>query len=166
MIDRQHSNHIIPALPASASPAAILEAGLATVAGPIKLACSFSVEDVVVIDLIRELQLPIGIFALDTGRLNEETYEVAEAVVERYGVSIDWYFPEREAVEKLERGNPQGGAPRPGTCRPCRLGHRHAPGAKRNPCRHFPPRDRRRPRRHPEDQSSRLLDGSSGVGLC
>jgi len=104
MIDRQHSNHIIPALPASASPAAILEAGLATVAGPIKLACSFSVEDVVVIDLIRELQLPIGIFALDTGRLNEETYEVAEAVVERYGVSIDWYFPEREAVEKLERG--------------------------------------------------------------
>jgi phosphoadenosine phosphosulfate reductase len=81
----------------------ILRAGLATAGGPVKLACSFSVEDVVVIDLIRELQLPIGIFALDTGRLNEETYEVAEAVSERYGVSIDWYFPEREAVEKLER---------------------------------------------------------------
>jgi phosphoadenosine phosphosulfate reductase len=93
----------IPSLPEKATATEILQAGLAAAGGPVKLACSFSVEDVVVIDLIRELNLPIGIFALDTGRLNEETYEVAEAVSERYGVSIDWYFPEREAVEKLER---------------------------------------------------------------
>lgn len=81
----------------------ILKAGVDAAGGKVSLACSFSVEDVVVIDLIRELRLPIGIFALDTGRLNEETYEVAEAVSERYGVAIDWYFPQREAVEKLER---------------------------------------------------------------
>jgi len=93
----------LPALPGSASPAEILEAGLAAAAGPVKLASSFSVEDVVIIDLLRERQLPIGVFALDTGRLNEETYETAEAVTERYGISIDWYFPERSAVEKLER---------------------------------------------------------------
>ena len=93
----------IPSLPEKATATEILQAGLAAAAGPVKLACSFSVEDVVVIDLIRELNLPIGIFALDTGRLNEETYEVAEAVSERYGVPIDWYFPERAAVEKLER---------------------------------------------------------------
>jgi len=43
------------------------------------------------------------IFALDTGRLNEETYEVAESVSMRYGISIDWYFPDRDAVESLER---------------------------------------------------------------
>jgi phosphoadenosine phosphosulfate reductase len=61
------------------------------------------VEDVVVIDLIHTLKLPVGIFALDTGRLNEETYETAEAVSERYGVRIDWYFPQREAVEEMER---------------------------------------------------------------
>jgi phosphoadenosine phosphosulfate reductase len=93
----------IPSPPETATATEILQAGLAAAAGPVKLACSFSVEDVVVIDLIRELNLPIGIFALDTGRLNEETYEVAEAVRERYGVSIDWHFPERAAVEKLER---------------------------------------------------------------
>ncbi|HXV21568.1 MAG TPA: phosphoadenylyl-sulfate reductase [Desulfuromonadales bacterium] len=93
----------IPSLPENATATEILQAGLAAAGGPVKLACSFSVEDVVVIDLVRELNLPVGIFALDTGRLNEETYEVAEAVSERYGVSIDWYFPEREAVEKLER---------------------------------------------------------------
>jgi len=93
----------IPSLPETATAAEILRTGLTAAGGPVKLACSFSVEDVVVIDLIRELGLPVGIFALDTGRLNEETYEVAEAVAERYGVRIDWYFPERAAVEKLER---------------------------------------------------------------
>jgi len=93
----------LPILPADATAEEILKAGVEAAGSKVSLACSFSVEDVVVIDLIRELQLPVGIFALDTGRLNEETYEVAEAVSERYGVSIDWYFPQREAVEKLER---------------------------------------------------------------
>lgn len=93
----------LPALPADATAAAILRAGVAAANGPVQLACSFSVEDVVVIDLIHRLQLPIGLFALDTGRLNEETYQTAEAVRERYGVTIDWYFPERAAVEALER---------------------------------------------------------------
>ncbi len=69
--------------------------------GPVKLACSFSVEDVVIIDMAREMGLPIGIFALDTGRLNEETYEVADALTERYRMKIEWFFPDRGAVEKL-----------------------------------------------------------------
>src|SRR4030065_340138 len=43
------------------------------------------------------------VFALDTGRLNEETYEAAEAVRRNLGVSIEWHFPDREAVEQLER---------------------------------------------------------------
>jgi len=59
------------------------------------------VEDVVIIDMASEMGLPLGIFALDTGRLNEETYEVADAIVERYRVRIDWYFPRHGAVEKL-----------------------------------------------------------------
>jgi len=95
--------HSLPELPTDASPQDILRAGTEAARGPVAMACSFSVEDVVVIDLIHELQLPIGIFALDTGRLNEETYEAAEAVSERYGITIDWYFPERETVEKLKR---------------------------------------------------------------
>ena len=82
---------------------AILRQGLEQTAGPVQLASSFSVEDIVLIDLIQRWQLPIGIFAIDTGRLNEETYEVADAVVSRYGVKIDWYFPQAQAVEALER---------------------------------------------------------------
>lgn len=93
----------IPELSATATAEEILRAGLAAAAGPVKLACSFSVEDVVLVDLIADLGLPIGTFALDTGRLNEETYEVAEALVDRYRLAIDWYFPRHEAVEALER---------------------------------------------------------------
>ena len=77
--------------------------GLFTAAGPVKLASSFSVEDIVLIDLIHRWQMPIGLFAIDTGRLNEETYAVADAVSSRFGVKIDWYFPQAQAVEALER---------------------------------------------------------------
>lgn len=81
----------------------ILGYGLRAADGAVSLACSFSVEDVVIIDLLQQLKLPAGVFAIDTGRLNEETYEVAEALRERYNLRIDWYFPERSAVETLER---------------------------------------------------------------
>ncbi|MDO3377670.1 phosphoadenylyl-sulfate reductase [Geoalkalibacter halelectricus] len=93
----------LPQLSDQHSPQAILRAGLQAAGGPVALACSFSVEDVVIIDLLQEVAPATPIFALDTGRLNEETYETAEAVRERYGVHIDWYFPERAAVEQLER---------------------------------------------------------------
>jgi phosphoadenosine phosphosulfate reductase len=94
----------IPNLSENASAEEILRAGVTAAGGPVQLACSFSVEDVAVIDLARAAGVVIGIFALDTGRLNEETYQTAEAVRERYGVPIDWYFPQRETVECLERG--------------------------------------------------------------
>jgi phosphoadenosine phosphosulfate reductase len=59
-------------------------------------------EDVAIIDIAYKAGLTLGVFALDTGRLNEETYEVAEALVERYRLKIDWYFPRHEDVELLE----------------------------------------------------------------
>ena len=92
-----------PEAPLNATPQEILRIGLESVDGPVKLACSFSLEDVAIIHLAREAGLDIGVFALDTGRLNEETYEVADAIAQRFGISIDWYFPRHEAVEKLER---------------------------------------------------------------
>ncbi len=81
----------------------ILQTGIARAKGTVALACSFSVEDVVIIDLLQRSEAGTRIFAIDTGRLNEETYEVAESITTRYGIRIDWHFPERAAVEKLER---------------------------------------------------------------
>jgi len=94
---------VVPVVPANASAQDILKTGVAAADGPVKLACSFSLEDVAIIELVTELGLDVGVFALDTGRLNEETYEVADALTERYRIKIDWYFPRHEAVEKLER---------------------------------------------------------------
>jgi phosphoadenosine phosphosulfate reductase len=71
--------------------------------GAASLACSFSAEDIVVIDLLRQVAPEVRVFALDTGRLNEETYLVADAVREHFGIEIDWYFPRTEDVESLER---------------------------------------------------------------
>lgn len=93
----------IPQILSNATPQEILKTGVEMAQGVVKLACSFSVEDVVIIDTAAKLGLPIGIFALDTGRLNEETYEVADNITERYRIPIDWYFPLNEAVETLER---------------------------------------------------------------
>jgi len=94
---------MIPPVPLDATPGEILAAGVDAARGTVKLACSFSVEDAVIIDFIHKSGISVGVFALDTGRLNEETYEVAEAITERYGIRIDWYFPRTEAVERLER---------------------------------------------------------------
>jgi len=84
-------------------PEEILEKGLADIDGPVALACSFSIEDVVLIDLLQKNKYPVRVFAIDTGRLNEETLEIAETIRLRYDLEIDWYFPDRQAVEKLER---------------------------------------------------------------
>ncbi len=93
----------LPQIQPNATPADILRAGIEASGGPVSLACSFSLEDVAIIDIAHAAGINLGVFALDTGRLNEETYEVADALVERYRLKIDWYFPMHEEVEKLER---------------------------------------------------------------
>lgn len=69
----------------------------------IAFASSFGVEDVAVIHMLHELRADARIFTLDTGRLPYETYEVMERTREKYGVALEVQFPERPAVEKLQR---------------------------------------------------------------
>ncbi len=71
--------------------------------GPVKLASSFGVEDVVLIDLARKVAPSLAIFTLDTGRLPEETFEVMERVRYRYEVELEVHAPEAAAVEALTR---------------------------------------------------------------
>ena len=67
------------------------------------LASSFGAEDVVLIDILWRLDPKFRVFSLDTGRLHEETYEVMEEIREKYGITIESYFPDAAKVEKLER---------------------------------------------------------------
>lgn len=84
-------------------PQLLLQKGLTCIDGPVALASSFSIEDIVLIDMLSKLERKVSVFAIDTGRLNEETLEIAETIRLRYDINIDWYFPSQAAVEKLER---------------------------------------------------------------
>ncbi len=83
-------------------------------------ACSFSVEDTVLLHMISSLckeapckdvpkEIPkdvpkeVRIFLLDTGRLHEKTYETLESCRVRYKATIDTYFPDASDVEELVR---------------------------------------------------------------
>ena len=67
------------------------------------LASSFGLEDVALIHALTDIRKDVRVFALDTGRLPEETYECADRIRARYGVQIDWYFPQAHNVEALEK---------------------------------------------------------------
>jgi len=65
------------------------------------MASSLGPEDMVLTDLILKQRMPIQIFSLDTGRLNEQTLRMLARVKEQYGIAIQVYFPESEDVESL-----------------------------------------------------------------
>jgi phosphoadenosine phosphosulfate reductase len=73
--------------------------------GPdIKFANSFGAEDVALMHIISQAGPQIRVFTLDTGRLNDETYEVMEATRFKYSeIPIEVMFPGREKVEGLVR---------------------------------------------------------------
>jgi len=62
---------------------------------------SFGQEDQVITDLIFKNNIPIKIFALDTGRFFEETYKVWNKTQEKYDKPIHVYFPDKEEVEEM-----------------------------------------------------------------
>ena len=74
-----------------------------TFGSQIAFASSFGAEDVALIDIISRVAPELRMFTLDTGRLHDETYDVMERVRTRYELPILSHFPDREAVEKLER---------------------------------------------------------------
>jgi phosphoadenosine phosphosulfate reductase len=85
----------------AADPAQILEWALGRFGDRFALTTSFQVEGLVILDLARRLAPEVTVLAIDTGRLPEETYAVAEAY-RRRGARIRWLFPRAEAVEALE----------------------------------------------------------------
>lgn len=69
----------------------------------IALASSFGAEDVALVDMLLKLNPKARVFTLDTGRLNQETYDVMDKIRSRYGISIEVFFPDAEAVEQMVR---------------------------------------------------------------
>jgi len=68
------------------------------------LASSFQAEESVLIDMMHRLKGPdFRVFTLDTGRLNQETYDCMDALRERYGIRIEVFFPDAARVESMVR---------------------------------------------------------------
>ena len=90
----------------SQSPEQILRWALETFHPRIALASSFGAEDVAIIDMLVKINPKARIFTLDTGRLNQETYDVMDRIREKYAASIEVMFPKADAVEAMvhERG--------------------------------------------------------------
>jgi phosphoadenosine phosphosulfate reductase len=80
---------------------------LETTHSPIVFACSFGVEDMVLLDVIANHARKIQVFTLDTGRLPEETHALLETVRDKYPIVIRTYFPDAGAVEAwVEQNGP------------------------------------------------------------
>ncbi len=68
-------------------------------------ASSFGAEDVAVIDMMMKINPKARIFTLDTGRLNQETYDVMDQIRNKYNVNIEVMFPDQNEVEQMVRVN-------------------------------------------------------------
>lgn len=66
---------------------------------PVTFACSFGLEDMVLLDTIAKHVPQIEVFTLDTGRLPEETYSLLDTVRDRYPITVRIYFPEAAEME-------------------------------------------------------------------
>jgi phosphoadenosine phosphosulfate reductase len=65
---------------------------------PAALASSLSAEDMVLTDAIARAGLPIEVFVLDTGRLHADTLELVATVRSHYGIAVQVYTPDADAV--------------------------------------------------------------------
>jgi phosphoadenosine phosphosulfate reductase len=68
-------------------------------------ASSFGAEGVAVIDMMMKINPKARIFTLDTGRLNQETYDVMDEIRNKYNVNIEVMFPDQNEVEQMVRVN-------------------------------------------------------------
>lgn len=71
--------------------------------GEVTQANSLGVEDMVITDMIRRLQLPISVFVLETGRLHTETLALLERTQALAGTKVLVFRPQHEAVMQFVR---------------------------------------------------------------
>ncbi|MBE0640504.1 MAG: phosphoadenylyl-sulfate reductase [Bacteroidales bacterium] len=69
--------------------------------GKVALSSSLGSEDQVLTHIVAKIAPEARIFTLDTGRLFPESYDLIHRTQERYGISIQVYFPPNEEVESM-----------------------------------------------------------------
>jgi thioredoxin-dependent adenylylsulfate APS reductase len=59
------------------------------------------VDGLAIIDMAWRIDPRVRVFTLDTGRLPPETYALFEEVRDRYGINVEFEFPDRQQVERM-----------------------------------------------------------------
>ena len=59
------------------------------------------VDGMVLVDMAWRINPDVRVFTLDTGRLPPETYELFEKVRERYGIAVEFEYPETDTVSAM-----------------------------------------------------------------
>ncbi|XP_057794979.1 5'-adenylylsulfate reductase 1, chloroplastic-like [Salvia miltiorrhiza] len=86
----------------NASPLEIMDKALEKFGNDIAIAFS-GAEDVALIEYAHLTGRPYRVFSLDTGRLNPETYKFFDEVEKKYGIRIEYMFPDALEVQALVR---------------------------------------------------------------
>lgn len=80
----------------------ILKWGFKKYGDKMVLGSSFGAEDVVLIDMMCNINRNLTrVFTLDTGRLNQETYDLIDKIRKKYDIKVDVYFPNASDVEEM-----------------------------------------------------------------
>ncbi len=95
----------VPDIPADNDAESVLRWAIAKFGSRVGIASSFGAEDVVLIDMAVKIYPFTRVFTLDTGRLNQETYELMDAVRDRYGIAIEICFPDEKRIKEVTEKN-------------------------------------------------------------
>ena len=85
----------------NSKPEEVIEYFLKEYKGQIALSSSMGVEDQVLTDMVCKIDKTTKIFTLDTGRLFPETYDLIAQTNEKFGISIEVFFPDYKKVEEM-----------------------------------------------------------------
>jgi thioredoxin-dependent adenylylsulfate APS reductase len=79
----------------------VIEAAVESFGDRVALCTSFQAEGMVILDIASRLPSQPRVFTIDTGRLPQETYNLIDAVRDRYGVEVDVHHPDNEDLTQF-----------------------------------------------------------------
>jgi phosphoadenosine phosphosulfate reductase len=90
-----------------ASPQTILTWAVETFRSRLTMATAFGAEGCCIIHMLAEINRDVRIFNLETGYQFPETLELREKIKDRYGIEVEYIFPETTVAEyEQEHGGP------------------------------------------------------------
>ncbi len=85
----------------SQDPGSVIQGVVDHLAPKIAIATSFSAEDTVLMHLCSQIAPGMTALAIDTGRLPEQTYQIADLIQQNFAIQIKWLLPDDQAVQTL-----------------------------------------------------------------